>query len=386
MVATTASCIEPDPKVLRLDKEYGFRGFQLGPGLYDEIRRQVESRASSFDVLEFETFGSRFADQQLFEQRDELAVFGARVTNVFAGVVDRTVYAFLLQVESDEDHQDALQDSLLIYYGTPQAVTDTTYYTGTTKVRVQTRSWEADRVAMEFGRGDGFAELLIYDKTLREKRVDIQRLITVAQASTTPTVNTLTQVGRVRLNTTASTARWRYRFRGHRSESQEGIYGAVDYRYVYPFFGVRGQSLYGVDMAFVNMQFGERTDSLTALEVEFDNTQGRVVGFMDMLRIMERRLGRHTYSDTLHTLKGPFRRAYWYGNRLTVQLEEYRFRPESSDRADVRVNFLLDRVKSEAPAYIPEEEGIEIKSEEVGITSAPSDSVSRRLPEREANE
>ena len=35
---------------------------------------------------------------------------------------------------------------------------------------------------------------------------------------------------------------------------------------------------------------------------------------MDMLRIMERKLGPHAYSDTLHTTKGPFRRASWFGD------------------------------------------------------------------------
>ena len=64
-----------------------------------------------------------------------------------------------------------------------------------------------------------------------------------------------------------------------------------------------------------------------------------------MLRVMERKLGRHAYSDTLHTTKGPFRRASWFGDELTITLEENRFRPENPDRADVLVNFTMNRVE-----------------------------------------
>ena len=60
---------------------------------------------------------------------------------------------------------------------------------------------------------------------------------------------------------------------------------------------------------------------------------------------------RHAYSDTLHTNKGPFTRASWYGEALTITLEENRFRPENPDHADVLVNFTMDRV--DAPWTAP---------------------------------
>ena len=343
MLIGMSSCIQPDPLVLNLDKEYGFRGYSLGPALYRDIREQVEERSSEFDIIEYESFGSRFADQQRFVPREDVTVFGAPVTNIFAGVLDRTVYALLFQIETDERSQAALADSLLGYYGRPQAVTDTTYYSGNTAIEVHTLGWRANKVGLDFGLGDGFAEVLVYDRALQEKRLAIQDKMDAARSQINPTVSTLTRVGNVRLNSTASTARWRYRFRGEKSPSPNNLYGAIDYSHVEPFFDVRGKSLYGIKMAFANMRFSGVSDSLHTLDVEFDNTSGQVVGFMDMFRVMERKLGRHAYSDTLYTVKGPYRRAFWYGDGLSVNLEEYRFRPESPARSDVRVRFQLDR-------------------------------------------
>jgi hypothetical protein len=93
---------------------------------------------------------------------------------------------------------------------------------------------------------------------------------------------------------------------------------------------------------------------------------------MDMLRILERKLGRHAYSDTLHTKKGPYRRASWYGRGLSITLEENRFRPEHPDRADVLVNFEMDRI--EVPWSPPV----------LTIDEAPADSVSKDASDVEA--
>ncbi len=358
-------CAEPDPLVWKLDQEYGMRGFMLGPALYLDVLEQAEKRSRDHDVVEFETFGSRFADQQLFEQNGPVTIFGAPVVNAYAGAIDRSIYAFLLQIEAEEAEQDALQDSLYLYYGAPQEVTDTTYYSGSSKVRVDTREWHAERVAMQLGRGEGFAEILIYDKALRQKRMKVQQAVTRAQRRFSPAVNDMSTVGDVRLNVTAPGARWRYRYRGELSRVQKGSFGSIAYDYVEPFFDIKGESLFGVQMAFVNLHFVGGTDSLRALEVRFDNTQEQTVGFMDMLHIMERKLGRHAYADTLHTKKGPYRRAFWYGDGLTINLEENRFRPESPDRADVIVNFELDRV--EVPWSLPV----------IRVEEAPADSVSK---------
>ena len=360
-----AGCAEPDPLVWKLDQEYGMRGFTLGPELYLDVLEQAENRSQDHDVVEFETFGSRFADQQLFEQHGPATIFGAPVANAYAGVIDRSVYAFLLQIEAEEAEQDALQDSMYLYYGVPQEITDTTYFSGSSKVRVDTRKWVAEKVEMELGRGEGFAEILIYDKNLRQKRLEIQQAVTKAQRRQSPAVNNMSTVGDVRLNVTAPSARWRYRYRGELSRVQKGSFGSISYDYVEPFFDMKGESLFGVQMAFVNLHFVGGTDSLRALEVRFDNTQEQTVGFMDMLRIMERKLGRYAYADTLHTKKGPYRRAYWYGDGLTINLEENRFRPEHPDRADVIVNFELDRI--EVPWSLPA----------IRVEEAPADSVSK---------
>ena len=349
-----SSCFQPDPQVLNLDKEYGFRGYTLGHGLYREIIEQVEERSSEYDVIEYQAFGSRFADQQLFKPREDVTVFGAPVTNIFAGVLDQKVYALLFQVKTDEGSQAALADSLVTYYGRPQTLVDTTYFSGYTTIRVHTLEWNANRVGLDFGMGDGFSEVLVYDKALRDQRVAIQEKIDAAQAEVNPFVSDLGSVGNVRLNSTASAARWRYRFRGEKSPSPVNLYGAIDYSYVEPFFDIRGKSLYGVKMAFASMRFSGVSDSLHTLDVQFDNTSGQVVGFMDMLGVMERRLGRHNYSDTLYTIKGPYRRAYWYGDGLSVNLEEYRFRPDAPSRSDVRVRFMMDTVipDYQEPVYV----------------------------------
>lgn len=349
MLIGISSCVQPDPLVLNLDKEYGFRGYTLGQGLYREVQEQMEERSSEFDVIEFETFGSRFADQQLFTPREDVTVFGSPVTNIFAGVLDQRVYALLFQIETDANSQAALADSLVTYYGRPQSVTDTTYFSGFTNIRVNTLEWSAKRVGLDFGMGDGFSEVLVYDKALRDKRLGIQEQIDAAQSEINPYVSDLQRVGNVRLSTTASAARWRYRFRGEKSPSPVDLYGAIDYSHVEPFFDIRGKSLFGVKMAFASMRFSGASDSLNALDVEFDNTGGQVVGFMDLFRVMERKLGRHAYSDTLYTIKGPYRRAFWYGDGLTVNVEEYRFRPESPSLSDVRVRFMLDTV---IPDYV----------------------------------
>lgn len=347
-----SGCAEPDPKVWKLDQDYGFRGYSLGPALYTRVLQQAEGRAKAFDVVEFEAFGSRFADQQLFEQQGPSTVFGAPVANVYAGVIDRSVYAFLLQVEASSNEQEALEDSLVFHYGAPQSRVDTTYASGQTLVHVNTLHWEADSVGLELGMGDGFAELLVYDKALRVRRQQVQYLTTRAQRGSSPGVADLKTVGQVSLDEIAPRARWKYRYRGEETHVRGGSFGEIDYTYVKPFFEVEGESFFGVKMAFVNLNFVGGSDSLRTLEVRFDNTQGQTVGFMDMLRVMERKLGRHAYSDTLHTTKGPFRRATWYGHDLTVTLEENRFRPEQPDRADVLVSFTKDRV--EVPWQAPD--------------------------------
>lgn len=375
MLIGMSSCIQPDPQVLNLDKEYGFRGYSLGTVLYRDIREQVEERSTDYDIIEYETFGSRFADQQLFKPREDVTVFGSPVTNIFAGVLDRTVYALLFQIKTDETTQAALADSLVTYYGRPQSITDTTYYSGSTAIEVHTLEWSANRVGLDFGLGDGYAEVLVYDKALREKRLAIQDKMDAAHAQVNPAVSELSRVGNVRLNATASSSRWRYRFRGEKSPSPYDLYGAIDYSLVEPFFDIRGKSLYGVKMAFANMRFSGVSDSLHALDVEFDNTSGQVVGFMDMFRVMERKLGRHAYSDTLYTVKGPYRRAFWYGDGLSVNLEEYRFRPESPSRSDVRVRFQLDRPPIQnypTPVFVDKD--AKRDSLEQGVISTVSDS------------
>lgn len=340
-----SACIQPDPKVWKLDVDYGFRGYNLGPSLYSKIFQQAEERAAAYEVVEFETFGSRFADQQLFEQHGKNTVFGYPVSNAFAGVIDKTVYAFLLQVEVEESEQAALADSLVFHYGPPQSTVDTTYTSGETVVKVKTSQWTAKMVGMELGQGEGFAEVLVYDIGLRQKRERIHQLMARSHRNTNVTVNGLESVGEVDLDEVASRARWKYRYRGEETHVRGGSFGEIDYSYVQPFFEVEGKSFFGVKMAFVNLNFLGGSDSLKSIEVRFDNTQGQTIGFMDMLRVMERKLGRHGYSDTLHTPKGPFRRASWYGEDLTITLEENRFRPENPDRADVVVSFDIDRIE-----------------------------------------
>lgn len=365
------ACTRQQPGVQKLDEEYGIRGFKLGEALYLDVLDQAEDRALDYDVIEFETFGSRFADQQLYEQRGQTTIFGASVFKAYAGVIDRQVYAFLLQIEAEEEEQAALQDSLYAHYGVPQAIRDTTYYAGEMMVHVDMHSWEGKRVGMQLGRGEGFAEILIYDIDLRRKRLDVQRKMTEARRRRVSTVSEMVTVGDVRFDVTAPGARWRYNYRGELSLVQRGSFGPIDYSYVQPFFDVQGESLFGVQMAFVNMHFVGGTDSLRALEVRFDNTQEQTVGFMDMLHIMERKLGRHAYSDTLHTRKGPYRRALWYGDGITITLEENRFRPERPDRADVIVNFELDRI--EVPWSPPS----------IMVDEAPADSVGKDASDME---
>ena len=364
-----AGCIEPDPKVWKLDEDYGFRGFSLGSGHYERVMQQAKANAMAYDILEFETFGSKFADQQPFEQQSKTTIFGAPAANVFAGILDKTIYAFLFQIEADEQKQMALVDSLILYYGQPQSEVDTTYISGETFVRVKTRKWEAETVGMELGEGEGFAEIFVYDRALRQKRERIQYLMTRSQRTSNETVNDLRTVGDVSLDEIARRARWKYRYRGEETHVRGGSFGEIDYDYVKPFFEVEGESFFGVKMAFVNLNFMGGSDSLKSIEVRFDNTQGQTVGFMDMLQVMERKLGRHSYSDTLHTAKGPFRRATWHGDQLTVTLEENRYRPENPDRADVVVSFLMDRV--EVP-WTPPEFAV---NDQVGNDKAVNDSL-----------
>ena len=339
------ACTRPEPRVLKLDADYGFRGYSLGPALYNRVLHQTEERSAAYDVVEFESFGSRFADQQRFEQKGKTTVFGYPVTNAFAGVLDKNIYAFLLQIKLEEAEQSALLDSLVAHYGQPRSSEDTTYTSGETVVRVNTHQWRAKTVGLELGQGEGFAEVMVYDIGLREKRERIQQLMTRSLYSTNAAVDALDRVGEVLLDEVASRARWKYRYRGEETHMRGGSFGEIDYSYVQPFFEVEGKSFFGVKMAYVNLNFLGGSDSLKSIEVRFDNTQGQTVGFMDMLRVMERRLGRHAYSDTLHTPKGPFRRALWYGAGLTVTLEENRYRPENPDRSDVVVSFDKDRIE-----------------------------------------
>ena len=118
-------------------------------------------------------------------------------------------------------------------------------------------------------------------------------------------------------------------------------------------------------MAFVDLSFTGGSDSLRSIEVRFDNTQGQTVGFMDMLRVLERKIGRHAYSDTLHTQKGNYRRAMWYGEGLSITLEENRLRPERPERADVLVQFEMDR--QQAPWLQSADSSFKITQRPAGI-------------------
>ena len=258
------------------------------------------------------------------------------------------------------------------------SVRDTTYLAGATICpRTHSDHGTANKVTLEFGRGDGFAEVLVYDKSPAWKKTFRSgNRIESAQATLNPEVNTSCQLSETfRLNTTVATARWRYRFRGEKSPSPYAQYGAIDYSYVEPFFDIRGKSLYGAKIAFANMRFQSPGDSLKTLDVEFDNTQGQVVGFMDMFRVLERKLGKHAYSDTLYTIKGPYRRAFWYGEEVSVNLEEYRFRPESPDQSDVRVRFIMDRIPPTFPEPMIVDEIVEPDTVQANVISVISDSL-----------
>ena len=167
--------------------------------MYGEVLLQAKERASDYEIVEYEAFGSRFADQQLYESSGRSMIFGAPVARAYAGVIDAQVYAFLLQVEADESKQAELQDSLIAYYDTPQLTTDTTMYAGDMVVRIYTQSWVADSVGLDFGRGEGFAEILIYDKNLRTKRNLIQRFTDRSQNADNMQVNGMDRVGEIRL-------------------------------------------------------------------------------------------------------------------------------------------------------------------------------------------
>ena len=363
------ACQPPEPKAVLLDREYGFQGYRLGAELYGEVLFQAKERASDYEVVEYESFGSRFADQQLYESPERSMIFGAPVAKAYAGVIDEQIYAFLLQIEADESKQAQLQDSLYGYYDAPHSTTDTTMYAGDMVVRIYTQSWEADSVGLDFGRGEGFAEILIYDKNLRTHRNRVQRLVDRSQRVDNMQVNAMDRIGEIRLASTVAQARWQYRFRGDPTHVRGGAFGSVDYRYVEPFFEVEGESLFGVKMAFVDLSFAGGSDSLRSIEVRFDNTQGQTVGFMDMLRVLERKLGRHAYSDTLHTQKGNYRRAMWYGEELSITLEENRLRPERPERADVLVQFELDRYQT--PWIPPAESTIEDSTDGQDLNASP---------------
>ncbi len=346
-LAAAASCTPPTPDARRLDRAYGFASFVLGDSLYSSVIGEAERTARVYDVIEFETFGRRFADQMPYPTPGAQTVYGVPVAGVFAGVIDGNVYAFLIQLEGSAEAQAAVRDSIVAAYGPPRSSTDTTLANADFRIELRQDLWEGDRVGMAYGRGEGYGELLVYDREDRRRRLDVQRAIAHARDVRADAVTTLAEVGTVRLDLTEPVAQWRYRFRRDDAGELQGASGTIDYSYVQPFFGIRGRSLYGLDMAAARLRFQPYTDSLETVEVRFDNTEGRAVGFMEMLRILEERFGPHAYSDTLHTRKGPFKRAIWYGEGRTVTLEEDRLRPEPAPLADVVVRFDAARAPAE---------------------------------------
>ncbi len=334
----------PSPSgVARLDADYGFGGFLLGDSLYSSVMGEAERRSLDYSVLEFETGGSRFADQLPLPASPEWRVMGVPVSRSTAGVIDGSVYAVLLQLDASSDQQRVVLDSLIARYGIPSAVHANDAAGEGTLVQIDQRHWEGERVSLAYGMGDGFAELFVYDQRLRTRRMTLQRTIAAGRGAPAPALDALEEIGSVQLQITEPFATWRYQYRRTAEPDRRGAVGTIDYSLVQPFFEVRGRSLYGLDMARVSLYFLPKVDSLVSMEVRFDNSQGQTVGFFDLLRTLERKLGRAPYSDTLHTKKGPFRRAIWYGREVQVVLEEYRLQPGRASVADIVARFEVRR-------------------------------------------
>jgi hypothetical protein len=332
-----------------LDRGYGFGTFILGDSLYSSVIDEARRVSRPHDVLEFETFGSRFADQLPFPVREDGRFFGVPIARATAGVFDGQLYAILLQLDADAPRQRVVLDSLIARLGPPPSASDTAFAEGGLFVQVDTRRWEGKRVGLAYGMGEGYAEVLLFERVLRRRRVEIQNRIAEARSRQAAALAGLPEVGTVQLQITEPFATWRYRYEREGALSQDGAVGRIDYALVQPFFEVRGRSLYGLDMASVTLHFLPLVDSLRSLEVRFDNSQAQAVGFVEMLGILERKLGPHAYADTLHTAKGPYRRAEWYGGLFTATLEEHRLRPVPPARADLVVRFDVARQPVDLP-------------------------------------
>lgn len=344
LLCAGVSACQPLPAgVGRLDAAYGFEDFVLGDSLYSSVFGEAERTSLDYDVLEFETAGSRFADQLPLPVSSNRRVLGVPVSRSTAGVIDGQVYALMLQLDAGTVQQRAILDSLIARYGIPSAVQSSDAAGEGMLVQIDQRIWEGERVGLAYGMGEGYAELLVYDRLLRDRRLGIQRAITAGRDNSTAALNTLQEIGSVQLQITEPFATWRYQYRRTAEPDRRGAVGKIDYSLVQPFFEVRGRSLYGLDMARVSLYFLPKVDSLVSMEVRFDNSQGQTIGFFDMLRTLERKLGRAPYSDTLHTKKGPFRRAIWYGRAVRVVLEEYRLQPGQASVSDIVVRFEVRR-------------------------------------------
>ena len=352
----STGCQEPVPMTKKMDLEYGFMGFTLGNMHYAEIRRQIEARNPTYEVIEFESFGRRFFDNQQLDRWDIEYLFGEPLNKMYAGAIDGEIYAYLVQMDAEPATQEAISDTLTWMLGAPDTSKDSVIVLGEEFLIARYEQWEGSRVGLAYGQGEGFAEFLIYDIQLKKERDALQRKLERARNNTAVHLASMKEVGAVRLELEERTARWRYRYRGQPTLLRQGSFGTIDYTFLQPFFNVKGKSHFGLDMVFATLSFSPGTDSLEQLEVRFENSQGQTSGFMDMLNILEGQLGRHTYSDTLHTKAGHFRRAFWQSSRRHVRLEEDRYRPERINDPDLVVTFSLERVRGQFVQNNPPEE------------------------------
>ena len=340
----------------KLDLENGFMGFTLGNAHYAKIRRQIEIRNPAYEVVEFESFGRRFFDNQRVDQWEIEYLFEEPLNNIYAGAIDGEIYAYLVQLDAEPAVQEGISDTLNWMLGPPVTNKDSVIILGEEYLIARYEQWEGARVGVAYGQGEGFAEFMIYDIHLKKERDALQRKLEKARSNTALPLASMNEVGAVRLDLEERTARWRYRYRGQPSLLRQGSFGTIDYSFLQPFFNVKGKSHFGLEMVFATLSFSPGTDSLEQLEVRFENSQGQTSGFMDMLHILEGQLGRHTYSDTLHTAAGHFRRAYWQSSRRHVRLEEDRYRPERINDPDLVVTFSLERVRGQFVQVKPPEE------------------------------
>ena len=222
-----SGCQPPENKVARLDTDQGIGGFVLGDSLYPSVFERSAYAALDHEVLEFEAFGSRFADDRPVRRPATTFLYGVRISQVRAGLIDDQVYAYLLQLDANEAAQMRFQDSLITHYGVPQAEIDTLIAGGASSMAVHRVSWKGERVGLDYGRGDGFAELLVYDQALRDRRVMIQDRIFESHNVRTEPMETMGAVADVQLDITKNYAQWRYRYRGRLTEAREGTFGDV---------------------------------------------------------------------------------------------------------------------------------------------------------------